>query len=765
VKLIVFFGLLWLVGLAVVWTTAVEPLGGPLRDAIVMAADDYMWLLVVMVIEVVRQFHYLIQEHWASYYRFWTKTVAESWSRRQKKANDWTRFRMARAFKYAVFLVVLSTIIGRATGIDPPWLGIVRLPATIFAAMPLVLQLAFGFLFGMLQFVGIFFLLSRGGIETYMPDDIETRFSDVWGQDHVLAKVKENMVFLEDPKIIEERGGYVPRGILLWGPPGTGKTLMAQAMAGETEKPFVFVEPGAFINTFFGIGLLKMWLLFRKLRKLALRYGGVIAFFDEADSLGNRGQMGQGPGFQMKLADPFRGGIVCNGLGYMSEASRLEVLRGSMGFSSGDQEPRRVRDGIIMGMGGMRGDPFALQRLLTELDGLKKPRGFFNRRIRRLLGMRPKPPPHYRILVIMATNLPAALDEALLRPGRIDRLYRVGYTSKEGRRRTYEGYFAKVRHELSSEEIEKLAVITPYYSGAKIKDLVNEALIQAIGRGGDTIGWQDVIRAKHLKELGPPEDVEYIDRERHAIAVHEACHAVTAYRVRKHMTIDLASIEKGSSYLGLVASVKPEDQYTTWKTDFEADIMVSIASLAGERLFFHGDSSSGVSADLEAATRVATGMEGYLGMGKTIAVHGVTYQVGIGGARPKNERTGDDRLPETLGQRIEARLGELFEETTKLLEANRHEVLAVAYALEVHKTLAGEDVEAVIEGKRGPLVDGRQYHTPALKTALAVYHDRAAEAHDAHADVAEPLPVLIPPAPAGSLSDDGHAASVAPPVS
>ena len=110
----------------------------------------------------------------------------------------------------------------------------------------------------------------------------------------MLAKVKENILYLEHPEEIEDRGGYVPGGILLWGPPGTGKTLMAEAVAGETGKPYVFVDPGAFINMFFGVGVLKVKGLFRKLRKLALRYGGVIVFFDEADSLGNRGALAQG---------------------------------------------------------------------------------------------------------------------------------------------------------------------------------------------------------------------------------------------------------------------------------------------------------------------------------------------------------------------------------------------------------------------------------------------------------------------------------------
>ena len=145
-----------------------------------------------------------------------------------------------------------------------------------------------------MQFVAIFWFLSRGGVEIYYPDDIKTRFTDVWGQDHVLDRVKENMVFLESPEAIEEKGGYVPGGILLWGPPGTGKTLMAEAVAGETGKPYVFVDPGAFINMFMGVGILKVKSLFRKLRKLALRYGGVIVFFDEADSLGNRGVLAQG---------------------------------------------------------------------------------------------------------------------------------------------------------------------------------------------------------------------------------------------------------------------------------------------------------------------------------------------------------------------------------------------------------------------------------------------------------------------------------------
>ena len=371
-----------------------------------------------------------------------------------------------------------------------------------------MLQLAFGFFFVILQFVGLFWFLSRGGVDVYYPDDIKTRFADVWGQDHVVERVKENIVFLENPDQIEAKGGYVPAGLLLWGPPGTGKTLMAEAVAGETGKPYVFVDPGAFINMFMGVGVLKVKGLFRKLRRLALRYGGVIVFFDEADSLGSRGALAQGggPGFPRTSAPSAFSRAGCHGFSYLSRDVQWQLARNAMASEPDEPAPARRSKQIVGGMmggGGGGGGMGTLQALLTELSGLKKPRGFVNRYVRRVFGMRPKPPPRYRILVMMATNMPEALDEALLRPGRIDRIYKVGYPSKAGRVRTYEGYLAKVRHELTDEQIDKLATITPYATGATIKDIVNEALIIAIRDGRDVITWQDVMRAKQLKELGP----------------------------------------------------------------------------------------------------------------------------------------------------------------------------------------------------------------------------------------------------------------------
>jgi ATP-dependent Zn protease len=700
-------------------------------DAITRTAQVRSWLLVLVAVEVLRQLHFLLSELLAPYHGIWLRYFSFV-DRIIHKLSDWNRYRLGRVIKWLLLVALLSVVLG-AIYKETPIRALFFAPKALWSALPMLGQLLFAVFFVVIQFAAIFYFLSRGGVDTYFPDDIRTRFSDVWGQDHVLNRIRENLLFLESPELIEKHGGYVPGGILLWGPPGTGKTLMAESMAGETGKPFVFVDPGAFTNMFMGVGVLKVKSLFRKLRKLALRYGGVVVFFDEADSLGNRGI--SSPGAYKATTPNTVFGTPCNGGNYLSEPGKSLITTNALSSN------QFVMGGA--GGGGGGGGMGTLQALLTELSGLKKPRGFLNRVVRRALGMRPKNPPKYRILVVMATNMPEALDEALLRPGRIDRMYRVGYPSKAGRIRTYEGYFAKVSHSLTAEEIDKLATITPYATGAIIKDTINEALIMAIRNGRTSITWTDVIKAKQLKDLGPAEDVEYIERERHAVAVHEACHGVMAYLVRQHMAIDLATIEKGSDYLGMVASIPPDDQFTRWRTEYEADILVSVASLAGERMFFDGDNSSGVSGDLESATTIASFMEGHWGMGSTISSHASNrrYEVGApGGNRGKDDGTKDLRM--ALGDRIENNLTSLLAKAEEILKDNKFKVLALAHALETYKTISGDDVIAVMNGSSGPLVDGRPYLDQNNLDAIWKYHLAAVTAHQKHERPEVSIPVF-----------------------
>ncbi|MEY4290729.1 MAG: hypothetical protein RL130_671, partial [Actinomycetota bacterium] len=281
IKFLLLFGITYLV---LTWSSLAENPILSVEDALRETARSKSWLIVLAVIEVIRQIHFILAEVLAPYHGIWKRYFGFV-DRQIHRLSDWTRFRLSRAIKWSLVIFLLAIILG-AIYDEPPIKALFLAPKAFLTALPFIAQLMFAVVFVIIQFAAIFWFLSRGGVDTYFPDDIRTRFSDVWGQDHVLNRIRENLLFLESPEEIEKHGGYVPGGILLWGPPGTGKTLMAESMAGETGKPFVFVDPGAFTNMFFGVGVLKVKSLFRKLRKLALRYGGVVVFFDEADSLG-----------------------------------------------------------------------------------------------------------------------------------------------------------------------------------------------------------------------------------------------------------------------------------------------------------------------------------------------------------------------------------------------------------------------------------------------------------------------------------------------
>jgi cell division protease FtsH len=280
---------------------------------------------------------------------------------------------------------------------------------------------------------------------------------------------------------------------------------------------------------------------------------------------------------------------------------------------------------------------------------------------------------------------------------------------------------------------------------------VNESLVIAIRDGRDQVVWADVVKAKHVKQHGLPDDHEYIERERHAVAVHEACHAVAAFHLRKHMTIDVATIERRGDLGGFVSSIPPEDQFAAWRSEREIDVMVSLSSLAGERLFFDGDHSTGVGGDMRGATALTTQMLAYHAMGETIASRSVTLAGLRGPVQPAETGTDRSLFDTEFGKSIERKLRELYDRTMTLLQENRADVLRVAHALETYKTITGDDVEAIIEGREGPNIDGRRYHDPRFLEELEAYHLACSAAHLQHGGVEGTIPVPVPPPPLGAL--------------
>jgi hypothetical protein len=110
-----------------------------------------------------------------------------------------------------------------------------------------------------------------------------------------------------------------------------------------------------------------------------------------------------------------------------------------------------------------------------------------------------------------------------------------------------------------------------------------------------------------------------------------------------------------------------------------------------------------------------------------------------------------------LADRIEDNLSTLLTQAEGILRDNERHVLALAHALETYKTLSGEDVVAVFEYQRGPLVDGTPYADDEFVARLREYHLAAAQAHHEHAAPALSLPVAPAPAWVSSVAiADGY---------
>jgi cell division protease FtsH len=526
-----------------------------------------------------------------------------------------------------------------------------------------VVQLIFVMSFVVLQFVALFWFLARGNSYTIYPNEYDVTFDDVRGQDAAVGSTKEVLRLFQGFKDFKQMGGYPPHGILFEGPPGTGKTLMAKAIAGASGVPFLYATGSGFANMFMGVGNMKVRRLFTKARHLSDKYGGAVIFIDELDAVG-----------------------------------------GTRGAVS-ERSTERATDRVMMGGMGMGGGMGIVNELLVQMDGLIVPRGIW-RHVRRLVfRARPKVP-FYNVMIIGATNRASTLDQALLRPGRFDRKIHVGLPSYEGRADISSYYLAKVRHE--PIDMKKLSRMTIGYSPAQIKNLVNEALIFALQDGRDALRWDDLWQAKLAEEIGLKQPVIYTPREKEMVAVHEAAHAVAAYALRREeQQIQVITIQKRESALGLVSRQPLEETYMITQKQLIADIQISLAGYVAEHIWY-GQTTSGPSSDLQAATLRAAQYVGMFGMGRSLI------------AASLDADQLESAIGATLGDRdrraeVDTLLNDCRQGVRNLLLKKRNVVEGIRDALLAREELIGDEIEALMAelGEREPI------EIPALAPAGA----------------------------------------------
>src|SRR5437764_6580258 len=328
------------------------------------------------------------------------------------------------------------------------------------------------------------------------------------------------------------------------------------------------------------------------------------------------------------------------------------------------------------GIGGHDEKEQTLNQLLVEMDGFDSTQG---------------------LILIAATNRPEILDPALLRAGRFDRQVLVDRPDKLGRLQILKVHARKVKVAIEAD-LEKVAAITPGFTGADLANLVNEATLVATRRSADSVALDDFTAAVERMVAGLEKKSRILNtREREIVAHHEMGHALVALALPGTDPVHKISIiPRGIGALGYTIQRPTEDRYLMTREELENKMAVLLGGRAAEHVIY-GHYSTGAADDLVKVTDIARSMVTRYGMESDLG--SLSYQEepspflpGLA-APPKREYSEDtaraiDRAVRTISDRA-------FGRAVAILSANRIALEQGAPQLLQKETLSEGEIAAI----------------------------------------------------------------------
>ena len=355
----------------------------------------------------------------------------------------------------------------------------------------------------------------------------------------------------------------------------------------------------------------------------------------------------------------------------------------------------RARGQMVIG-GGSSEQEQTLNQILTEMDGFSSREG---------------------IIVLAATNQPDVLDKALLRPGRFDRRVVVNLPDRTGREAILKIHTRAVP--LASDVIlGDLASVTPGFSGADLRNLVNEAALLAARRGQDQVHHKDFLDALEKIVLGPERPLLLTRADKERIAYHEGGHTILGLVVPGADPVNRVTIVPRGQALGVTYQRPDTDRYNYPEAYLRGRIIGALGGRAAEEIVY-GTRTTGAESDIEQATSIARQMVTRWGMSERLGMVQLAPRKnpylaggtdGLAGPKPFSEATAEAIDAEVL--RI---INESHEEARRLLTLHRRQLDALAQALVDRETLGEEEILAVTGLPRAPALDDRILPVPAAE--------------------------------------------------
>jgi cell division protease FtsH len=273
------------------------------------------------------------------------------------------------------------------------------------------------------------------------------------------------------------------------------------------------------------------------------------------------------------------------------------------------------------------------------------------------------------ILVIAATNRKDVLDQALLRPGRFDRIIKVPLPDKPSREKIL-SYYLQDKNLEKQFDIEMISELADGFSGAQLKNIINEAAIISARYNYTTI------QEKYMFEAFEKSIVGIIKRNattspstKLRVSLHEAGHALLALNFKEYFDFRKVSIQPtyngagGYTIFTEKSEIKEGGLYT--KDLFKKRLIVMMGGKAAESIYYGNDFVSvGAIQDLNQANNLAKRMIGNFGMGDKLEVF-------------YNEDVSDDSNP-FLGRSLA--MGSKYSQNTKyIMDKESLELVKEAY--------------------------------------------------------------------------------------
>jgi cell division protease FtsH len=296
------------------------------------------------------------------------------------------------------------------------------------------------------------------------------------------------------------------------------------------------------------------------------------------------------------------------------------------------------------------------------------------------------------VIVVAATNRPDVLDPALMRPGRFDRHVTVERPTKEGREQILKVHTKKVP--LGDDiKLKEIAQSTTGFTGAELKNLVNEAALLAVRANRNCVNTIDFERAKDRVLMGPKREEKLTQQARRMTAYHEAGHALVGWFLQGMHEVEKVSIIPRGRMLGVTQFQPNEENLNVGEQRLQNHLAMTMGGRAAEKLIFE-EFSVGAEGDLKDGTALARRMVARWGMSPLIGP--VAYRQSEDhpflGKEIHEHREFSEETARVIDQEVTALMTRAQETASILLTERRDELELITDQLMEHEVLNRDDL-------------------------------------------------------------------------